>query len=209
MIYHYESDYSNHAHQLVVSISKHLYLLKNEEIKYQRKSFDITFKNHSKSTKRHLVHCIIKDHFSGASYGEVYATDQSFSIEKFLLNAWKIKKNYKFHGLPEYLMVPKNVIEHFPAIVNIFKHTNVKLIETTSGFQSGAPIIIKEWEKQIGYAPILYKLFSFRKLQENIEYFNNEINSYNSDISKIDKWFNNLNQTNIITNEVDFFKIFD
>ncbi|EMF80887.1 hypothetical protein LEP1GSC188_3146 [Leptospira weilii serovar Topaz str. LT2116] len=59
---------------------------------------------------------------------------------------------------------------------------------------------------------MLYKLFSFRKLQESIEYFNNEINSYksnDSDISKIDKWFNNLNQTNIITNEADFLKIFD
>lgn len=64
-----------------------------------------------------------------------------------MFNAWKIKKIYKFHGLPEFLMVPKSVIEHFPEITNIFKHTNIKLIETKSGFQSGAPIIIKEWEK--------------------------------------------------------------
>ncbi|WP_235596212.1 hypothetical protein [Leptospira weilii] len=156
MLYHYVSDFSNHVHQLVVSISKHLYLLKNEEIKYQKKSFDLTLKNYSKSTKRHLIHCIIKDHFSGASYGEIHSTDQHFSIEKFLLNAWKIKKGYKFHGLPKCLMAPKSVIEHFPGLGNIFKHTNIKLIETTSGFQSGAPIIIKEWEKQIGYAPILY-----------------------------------------------------
>ncbi|MBM9501672.1 hypothetical protein JWG44_15565 [Leptospira sp. 201903071] len=109
-------------------------------------------------------------------------------------------------------MIPKNVIEHFPGIVNIFKYTNIKLIETTSGFQSGAPIIIKEWEKQVGYAPMLYKLFPFSKLQENIEYFNNEINSFkseNTNLSKIDKWLNNLNQTNIITNETDFFKIFN
>ncbi|EQA61962.1 hypothetical protein [Leptospira alexanderi] len=212
MIYHYESYFSNHVHQLVVSISKHLFLLKNEEIKYQKKSFDINLKNYSKSTKSHLVHCFIKDHFSGASYGEIYSTDQLFSIEKFLFNAWKIKKIYKFHGLPEFLMVPKSVIEHFPEITNIFNHTNIKLIETKSGFQSGAPIIIKEWEKQVCYAPMLYKLLSFSKLQENIEYFNNEINSFkldNSDSSKIKKWSSNLNQTNIITNETDFFKIFN
>ncbi len=56
------------------------------------------------------------------------------------------------------------------------------------------------------------KLLSFSKLQENIEYFNNEINSYksnNSDTSKIDKWSDNLNQTNIIINETDFLKIFN
>ncbi|EMS83056.1 hypothetical protein [Leptospira noguchii] len=212
MVYHYESDFSNHVHQLVVSISNHLYLLKNEEINYQKKSFNINFKNHSKSKKCHLVNCIIKDHFSGASYGEIYSTDQLFSIEKFLFNAWKIKEVYKFHGLPEFLMVPKSVIEHFPGIANIFKYTNVRLIETTSGFHSGAPIIIKEWEKQVCYAPMLYKLLSFSKLQENIEYFNNKINSFksdNSDLSKIDKWSNNINRTNIITNETDFFKIFN
>lgn len=59
---------------------------------------------------------------------------------------------------------------------------------------------------------MLYKLLSFSKLQENIEYFNNEINSFklhNSDSSKIEKWSSNLNQTNIITNETDFFKIFN
>lgn len=65
MIYHYESYFSNHVHQLVVSISKHLYLLKNKEIKYQKKFFNINLKNYSKSTKSHLVRCIIEDYFSG------------------------------------------------------------------------------------------------------------------------------------------------
>lgn len=213
MMYNYVSKCSNHVHQLVVSISNHLYLLKNGEMGYQKKSFGLNLKNYHKSSKRHIIHYIIKDHFSGAIYGELYPTDKVQSLDKFLFNAWRIKKDYKFHGLPECLLVPKTVIGYYPNIVKLFKNTNIRYEEAMSGFHAGAPTVIKEWEKQIGYAnTIIYGNLSFGKLQENIEHFNNSLNSHKSNgsgMSKIDKWNTNLDKINTITNETEFFNIFN
>ena len=38
----YQTNYPNEVHQLNVSLSKHLYVLKNGEIKNQKKPFDLT-----------------------------------------------------------------------------------------------------------------------------------------------------------------------
>lgn len=42
----YKSDYPNQVHQLNMSISQNYYLLKNGEIKYQLKKFDINWNNY-------------------------------------------------------------------------------------------------------------------------------------------------------------------
>ena len=61
---HYYSDFPNQVHQLNVSLSKNYHLLKDGSIKYQEKKFNINFKNHEKTGKRHLINFVIRDRFT-------------------------------------------------------------------------------------------------------------------------------------------------
>ncbi|RZJ90594.1 MAG: hypothetical protein EOO20_07675 [Chryseobacterium sp.] len=76
-MYHtYKSDYPNQVHQLNFSISQNYHILKNGDIKYQVKKFDVNWSNYSKSGKIHLINYLIRDHFSGCFYAEVYPIDE-------------------------------------------------------------------------------------------------------------------------------------
>lgn len=48
--------YSNQLHQLLVSVSKHLYFGSDGNVKYQEKPMDVNIKNCHKSRKEHLVY---------------------------------------------------------------------------------------------------------------------------------------------------------
>jgi hypothetical protein len=65
MYVHYQTNYSIEVHQLIICISKHLYVTKSGPIKYQQKSFDVSLAKVDKAEKEHLVHYLIRDHFSG------------------------------------------------------------------------------------------------------------------------------------------------
>jgi len=80
----YQSRCPNEIHQLIVSVSKHLYILKNGQITYQKKSLDVDLFNCKHSSKEHVVHYLIKDHFSGALYGEVAQSSNLLSLGEFL-----------------------------------------------------------------------------------------------------------------------------
>lgn len=72
----YKSDYPNQVHQLNMSISQNYYLLKNGEIKYQLKKFDINWNNYERTGKRHIVNFLIRDHFSNCFYAEIYPIER-------------------------------------------------------------------------------------------------------------------------------------
>lgn len=59
------TEYSNQLHQLLVSVSQHLYFGRDGYVKYQKKALDVNIKNCYKSGKEHLVYYILRDHFSG------------------------------------------------------------------------------------------------------------------------------------------------
>ena len=59
------SEYSNQLHQLLVSVSKHLYFGSDGQVKYQEKPMEVNISNCSKSRREHLVYYILRDHYSG------------------------------------------------------------------------------------------------------------------------------------------------
>ena len=114
MMLSYKSDFPNQVHQLNVSISQNYYLLKDETIKWQEKKFDINWKNFTKSSKRHLVTYIIRDHYSSCFFAELHPIDKLPEIEEFLFNAWSIKEDYEFRGIGHSNIIPQSTIDQFP-----------------------------------------------------------------------------------------------
>lgn len=185
----YKSDYPNQVHQINVSISKNLYLLKDDTIKYQDKKFDVTWKNYQKTNKRHLVTFIVRDHYSSCFYAELYPIDELPEIEEFLFRAWSKKENYEFNGIGKTCIIPNSTLEMFPQLPNLFKNvSNIHLQLPENGFSS-AVRSIREWEhrvpKIISWYSNIKKINDFK---DNIEIINREINNlYNREDSNLKK----------------------
>jgi len=137
VIKRYQSNYSNEVHQLIVSPSKHYYVAKNGTFKYQKKPFEINLKNVRDSKKNHVIHFLIRDHFSGLFYWEICSADSPLLIHEFLYRAWRKKESHPLYGIPDFLTIPKNVQSYFPNIVKFIEKIGVTYIKVTSGFQGG------------------------------------------------------------------------
>jgi len=95
------------------------------------------------------VHYLIRDHFSGVFYAELYSSSALVPVEEFLFRAWSQKADYPFCGVPEYISIPKTVSDAFPAIDNLIDAYGIQTVDVTSGFQSGAIRDIKTWEQHV------------------------------------------------------------
>ena len=133
----YRSLHPNHVHQLTVSVSKHYWLTNDRILKYQHKKMEISLDKVSTSNKNHLIHYIIRDHFSGVIYSEVATSTKNISLKEFIFRAWSQKGNFVFCGIPDYLTVPKTVEKAFPYIKQNIAQLGVKFPKVTSGFQAG------------------------------------------------------------------------
>ncbi|MCA1626764.1 MAG: hypothetical protein LC742_02205, partial [Acidobacteria bacterium] len=54
----------NESHQLLISVSKHLYVSKSGDITYQKKAMDVNLKNYRRTGREHVIHYIIRDEAS-------------------------------------------------------------------------------------------------------------------------------------------------
>lgn len=90
-----------------------------------------------RSQKQHVVHYLIRDHFSGAFYAEATSSDQLIPVDQFLLRAWSKKDEYVFCGIPDFLSIPTTVADAFPNVLPWVEALGVKLFEVTSGFKGG------------------------------------------------------------------------
>lgn len=142
----YKSDYSNHVHQLIVTISKHFYVTKQGKFKRQSTEFKAVLDKPSTYTKTHIVHYMLTDHCSGLFYSEVTTTDKIFSVEEFLERAWGEKLKHPLKGLPNLLVVPNSVFNVFPSLKPWLNKKPIELIPATSGFQAGIRGI-RSWEE--------------------------------------------------------------
>ncbi|ENM4049450.1 hypothetical protein VV99743_03310 [Vibrio vulnificus] len=142
----YRSDYSNHVHQLVVTVSKHFYVTKQGKFKRQSTPFKAVIGKSSSYTKTHVVHYMITDHYSGLFYSEVTTSDDLFPIEAFLERAWGGKSGHPMQGEPNLLVVPKSVFNAFPSLSSWLHQKPIELVQATSGFQAGIRSI-RTWEE--------------------------------------------------------------
>jgi hypothetical protein len=145
----YQSDYANQLHQVTVSVSKHLFVTKTGRLRYQKKPMDARLEKVSKDSKDHVVHYLIRDHFSGVFYAELYSSLELVPIEEFLFRAWSLKDAYPFCGVPDYISIPKTVSDAFPTVRKLIEAYGIQTVAVTSGFQSGAIRDIKTWEEHV------------------------------------------------------------
>lgn len=188
----YMSDYPNHVHQLNIFISQHYHLLRDGNIKWQKKPFEVTWEDYGKSAKKHLVSFIIRDHFSNCSYAELHPIDAAPKIHEFLYNAWREKNGFEFWGAPEYLMIAGRTQKQFPSLDNFFYNTNkVKLLTPSSGFQTGLASV-RQWERFIRFFTETYKdCKTINDFIDRIEIINRQLNMFpkrESKISDLEKW---------------------
>lgn len=189
----YKTDHPNHVHQLVVSVSRHLYVTSNGKFKYQKKAFEAKLDRPDSYTKKHIVHYLIRDHFSGLFYVEITDTKNIFSVFEFLYRAWSRKDHHPLCGIPYALTVPKNVKALWSNITPFLEEITIQSVDVTSGFQGGIRDI-RTWEEDLrcglyksGYPP------DYSEVSEYAPYACAQLNTFNCrGKSKAEVWQENL-----------------
>ena len=133
----YQSDYSNEVHQLIVTPSKHYFVTKNGQFKFQKKAFEVTLNDCGTQTRKHVIHYLIRDHFSGVFHWEICLAENPIPIYEFLFRAWRKKEEANFCGMPDFITIPKNVQSFFPGLLNFIQKAGIAYLKVTSGFQGG------------------------------------------------------------------------
>ncbi len=133
----YSSLYPNHVHQLTVCASKHYYVTRDGRLKYQHKPMEIRLDNVTQDERTHLVHYLLRDHYSGLFFAEVATSDRLMPVEQFLARAWSRKSDCVFCGIPDLLAVPMTVEAFFPTVRKSVAELGIRFLEVTSGFQAG------------------------------------------------------------------------
>lgn len=137
MINNYRTDYPNQVHQLNVSVSKHYYFTKAGLLKYQIKKQEMTLDKLTSSDRSHIVHFVIRDHFSGLFYAELGISSMPLAIHEFLYRAWAEPKNYSFYGIPDTVTVPEILDRYCPSLQDRLGSLGIHILRVTSGFQGG------------------------------------------------------------------------
>ena len=148
----YQSDYPNQVHQLVVSVSKHLYVTKAGRMNFQKKAMEVSLETVNRSDKVHVIHYVIRDHFSGLVYAELCPSTQIIPVETFLRRAWSKKEGHVFCGVPDALTIPKTVSAVFPEVSQFVRSLGIDILVVTSGFQGGVRDIRTLEERLAWYA---------------------------------------------------------
>lgn len=138
---HIVSEYSNQVHQLLVSVSKHLYFGSSGHALYQEKPMEATIKNCHKSRKDHLVYYILRDHFSGSFTFRIASSKRLIPLADFLYYAWNENASEEkfLWGMPDYLSIPQVITTD--GLLAGLKTLNIAAFNPPSGFASGIRIL--------------------------------------------------------------------
>ena len=148
MLNHYSSPYPNYIHQLFITPSRHLYILKDKRLKWQSKAMEVKLERIEEVEREHLVHYVLADHRSAAFYAELGTSKTLMEPTEFLTRAWSRKPDYFFHGIPENLIVPTAVSNKYPEIGDWLEQLDVRIVPPPSGFYAGIHQV-KNWEKNV------------------------------------------------------------
>lgn len=185
------SEYSNQLHQLLVSVSKHLYFGSDGQVKYQEKPMEVNISNCSKSRREHLVYYILRDHYSGTFALRIASTRRLIPLADFLYYAWSedVGEDKFIRGIPDAIMIPRIIyLEGLAAGLN---HLNVSVLHPSSGFASGIRVI-RDIEDNLLFfmgRTVDHSLEGLNRLRSNI--YNYRINSPWRE-NYYAKWQNNL-----------------
>lgn len=133
----YRTVYPNQVHQLSVAVSKHYWVTQGGVLKFQQKPMEVGLDKLQEASRRHLVHYLVRDHFSGVVYSEIALSGCLTQLDEFLYRAWSEKENFLFCGIPDYMTLPQTVERAFPGVRERVSSLGVLFPDVTSGFQSG------------------------------------------------------------------------
>jgi tetratricopeptide (TPR) repeat protein len=131
--------HSNQLHQLLVSVSRHLYVKKNSLLKYQEKPLDINLSTLQKSRREHLVYYLLRDALAGTFFLEITTSRTMFPLAEFLYRAWEQTPGKYIWGLPESLSLPKRLAVQ--GLLGGLHALDVKAVLPSSGFAAGVRAI--------------------------------------------------------------------
>jgi hypothetical protein len=109
-----QSRHANDIHQLVVAVSQHFWITKDETVKYQKKPLGLSLTSARLSPKAHVVVYLIRDDYSGLYYCMATTSQSLVRPATFLAKAWSLKVDSPFSGRPQQLVVPRDVEFAFP-----------------------------------------------------------------------------------------------
>lgn len=205
MLKRYKTDQSNEVHQLVVAVSRHSYITASGKFQRQKKAFEVRLDKPASFTKRHVVHYLLRDHFSGLFYAELADTTNVFPVHEFLRRAWSKKDAHPLYGIPFGLTVPGTVRALWPDLVPRLKEATIEPIDVTSGFQGGIRDL-RTWEDQLhfgwyesGFPPDYEEVL--RRAPEACANFNS---SQYSGEPKVRSWSENLPVETYVPESPDF-----
>lgn len=128
---------------LFISLSKHLYCLKDGTLRYQQRELDPRLPG-----KALLMRLVLLDTDTGTLYGE-YQEREDVDLMGFLARAWAKKPQHPMRGLPYLLNVPR-IVHSTPSLLedvqDIWDITHVNIGELPSGFSAGIHAV-KEFER--------------------------------------------------------------
>jgi hypothetical protein len=155
MMNRYRTLYPNHAHQIFVTPSKHLYALKDGTIKYQLKAMEAKLDHIVSADRNHLIHFIVADHYSSSFYAESHASKSLPDLIEFLKRAWSKKTDHFFGGIPQLVFLPDLVRNKFPSAEKFIHELKIQALTPTSGFQAGVHQV-RNWEKELACRVTLF-----------------------------------------------------
>ncbi|MEW5920950.1 MAG: hypothetical protein AB1796_08410 [Bacillota bacterium] len=182
---------ANYTHQLLVSVSKHLFVARHGILKYQEKPVDVHINNYANGKKEHLVYYVLRDRCSGNFIFDVATTVTQIPLLDFLHYAWKRdKEEDHFWGLPQSLSVPKRISS--PELLEGLRMLGVETFHPSSGFASGIRIL-KDLEDSLCY--YLFARSAIHSL-DNVQMCKSRIYHYmlerNKEDNKVALWQDNL-----------------
>jgi hypothetical protein len=139
--------YPNRQQILMIAQSKHLYALKNGDLRHQAKELDAN----TPGDKRLLTRLIVQDVDTRVLYAEMVDQGRA-SLLAFLGRAWKRKGGHPMHGAPQKLLVPKSAFEskkHSVELEIVQKLLPGIVIEKGPGGFKGGAAAAREYEKRL------------------------------------------------------------
>lgn len=136
----YQTDHSNELHQLLVSVSKYLFLNKDGLIFMRDEPLDVTLKNAQKTGKNHLVFYVLRDHYSGNFAYRIAVVGALPPLAEFLYDTWNNENGSGvLWGTPKEVWVPKTIAS--PELLEGLDRLGVRPGHPPSGFASGVQAI--------------------------------------------------------------------
>lgn len=206
----YQTEHSNQVHQLLITPSRHLHVLKDGRLKYQKSKIDPRLSRTPESAKDQVIHCIIRDHYSQTMYAEIHLPTEIIRPESFLWQAWSQKADSPFCGLPDAVMLPKSLAY----LASSLDKLGISSFQPTGGFMAGVRTF-RDWEQCLMFSYNCYNfpdgpMGSFRELQSKAAEINRTLFDQTSNRqSKLARWKSGLRELKLPPPHDDFIACFN